>query len=163
MKWSTIFAALVLAVTPVVVQSQRSSIDDLKGRAITIRTCVEQGLANAIRLTQFTDITAGENATPAVRAKRMVYWFYKPVDLKDRIGQMIEVTASVTEATEEELTLTAFDVVGELEVAPTSAPVVDASNAPPEKVVGAPGISDVPETITLKLDISRIRNLAGCR
>ena len=158
------FAALVLAFAPVVAQSQRPVTDDLKGRAITIRACVEHGIANAVLLKKFTDVTAGENAAAPVRAKRTVYWFYKPADIKDRTGQMIEVSASVTEATEGDLPLTAYDVVGELEAAPTSPPVANASNVTPEKADGTSGSSDVPETITLKLEVSRIRQLSGvCR
>jgi len=164
MNWPMTFAALVLAFAPVVAQSQRPVTDDLKGRAITIRACVEHGIANAVLLKKFTDVTAGENAAAPVRAKRTVYWFYKPADIKDRTGQMIEVSASVAEATEGDLPLTAYDVVGELEAAPTSPPVANASNVTPEKADGTSGSSDVPETITLKLEVSRIRQLSGvCR
>jgi hypothetical protein len=76
-----------------------------------------------------------------------VYWFYKPADIKNRTGQMIEVGASVTEATKGDLPLTAYDVVDELEAAPTSPPVANASNVTPEKADGTSGSSDVPETI----------------
>ena len=128
----------------------------------TIRACVEHGIGNAVLLKKFTDITGGENATtPPVRAKRMVYWFYKPADIKDRTGQLIEVNASITEAIQGELPLTAYDVVGELEGPPTSAPVVNASSVTPEKTVGTSGSSDAPETITLKVEVSRIRQLSG--
>jgi hypothetical protein len=143
------FAAFVLAVPPVVALSQRAAFDGWKGRTVTIRTCVGPGIGSAIRLQEVTELTAGENATTApVRAKRTVYWFYKPADMKDRAGQLIEVSALVAEATAGEVPLTAFDVVGELE-----------SSTPSPAVT-----SDLPETVTLKLEVSKIRHLSsGCK
>ena len=116
MNWPALFAVLAVAVPPL---AQKSSVDALKGREITLRACIEQGIGNAVILAKVTDVTEGDGAaTPTIRAKRILYWFYEPAEFRDRAGQVIEVKASVKEATaasEEELTLTAFDVVGEPE------------------------------------------------
>src|SRR4029079_18570390 len=136
----------------------------LKGRAITIRTCVERGIGTGIRLTNLKDVTAGENATaPAVPAKRVLYWFHQPGDLKDRVGMTVEINASVNDAMEEELGLTARDVVGEFDAPSAEQPVVNASNAPASGAVGTTGGNEIPESLTLKRSITKVRNLPAGR
>jgi hypothetical protein len=157
MKWPTLCVTFVLAITPVVAQSPRPSVQGVKGRGVTLRACVEQALFNTVRLTQLTDVTAAKTPMPATR---VLYWFYKPVEFKDRIGQKIEIDALVREATEGELELTVNDgIVAEVETSAASA----ASKVPPEKPA-ASGSGDVLEAITLKMDVNGIRILStGCR
>jgi hypothetical protein len=161
MNWPTLCVTFVLAVTSVVALSQRPSLKSVKGRGVTLRACVEQALFNAVRLSQLTDVTAASAPMPATR---VLYWFYKAAEFKDRVGQQIEINASVKEATEGELELTVNDgIVAEVETSPTSAPVATTSNVPLEKPTAPSGNSDVRETITLKMDVSGVRLLStGC-
>src|SRR5262245_15914647 len=102
MNRSTTFAAsvaLVFALASVLVHAQSSTTDHLKGRALTLRTCVERGINDAVLLKNFVDVTTVENGGPLrLPASRVVYWFQKPADLKERVGHMVEISASVTEA-----------------------------------------------------------------
>jgi hypothetical protein len=76
--------------------------------------------------------------------------------MREHAGQTIEIIASVVEAADTELPLTAFDVVGEID-----APVLNTSNVASETPVSTSGAADLPEAITLKLEVSRIRQVAA--
>jgi hypothetical protein len=141
MKWPTIIVAAVVAGSPVFAQAP--SAGDLKGRAVTLRACVGQGISNSVLLSRVEVRDADAAKMPAR------YLFDKPAAFADYLGGQIEIQALVREVKPADTELTMNDgVLAELTL--------------PEQAVGTSGSET--QTPVLKMDISKVRLLASvCR
>lgn len=157
MNRPTVFVVAVLATTPIVVVSQQP---DLKGRQVTFRACVGEGIPKtAIRLTQVTEI-GNADATPIARPLQVVYWIDKSQEpkLREHFGSQVEVTARIADLpgiTVEELGVSQGVFAFEMKVPPSPTQSGTASENP----VGTSGMSPDEEydSRVLKIDVEKVR------
>jgi hypothetical protein len=109
MKWSTVAAATVLMVTPLLFSSTATAKDD-KNRPITLRGCVVPGAdKGTFVLTHVREHPpTGEFSMPEwAHGRRVVYWLKNLKDLTGHAGHMAEVRGVLTEFKNSEVELKA--------------------------------------------------------
>ena len=108
-------ASLVLATIPALALAQQApstaAPDSLTGRSIAIRTCVQQGVGNSIRLSRGAETTEPRVAPEATATQHVVFWFPKPDDarLRGRAGTLVEINGRVTDVRQGPVNLSVND------------------------------------------------------
>ena len=154
-----ILATAVLVFAPAVALAQQS---DLKGKPVTFRACVTQGIpTTTIRLTDVTEAGASPQASAQV-----VYWIDKAQDskLREHLGTKVEIAATVTDVSNRSVSeLTANDGVFAFQKKLVAPPVVAASNTGEESAVGTSGSAAAEsESRLLKIAVDKVRMVGSC-
>ena len=158
MKLSTMAAATVLMVTPLLFSSTATAKDD---KDITLRGCVQQGAKKGhYVLTKFSQVpAAGESAMPTfAHGKRVLFWLEDLPKLDKHFNRMVEVKGEIISMKESESDPKMQDGQFIIEFEGPGRDV-DVSAAQAREVAGTTGTAKM-QTLLVRVDVDNVTRIA---